>query len=177
MTLFWIILFCLVGGLLSVIVAASLLVFPLSWRRRLVPHLLSFAIGALLGAAFLVILPHAFENPKLDVHLLSAAVLLGILGFFLLEKMVLWRHCHSHSCDAHTPHEQVVAGKMQSQVALIVIGDGIHNFIDGIMIAAAFLTDFHLGVATSIALAAHEIPQEVGDFAILLNAGVSRGKA
>lgn len=175
-TLAWIILFSLLGGTLSVIAASLLLVLGDDLRRRLLPHLLSFAIGALLGAAFLALLPHAIEAPGVDdVHNLMMAVLLGVLGFFLLEKMVLWRHCHTHNCEAHTdthvdPHHKAAG-------SIVLIGDGLHNFIDGILIAAAFLVDIDLGIVTALAVAAHEIPQEIGDFVVLLHSGYSRGQA
>jgi len=180
--LLWIILFCLLGGILSVIAASSILLVKEKHRTRLVPHLVSFAVGALLGAAFLVILPHAVSvggSAGLEMHDLTLTVLIGLLAFFLLEKLVLWRHCHSHHCVAHHPNpvDNLKEGQRRSKIALILIGDGIHNFVDGFAIAAAFMVDFHLGVVTSIALAAHEIPQEVGDFAILLDSGLSRKKA
>ncbi len=180
--LWWILIFSLVGGVLSVLAAAGLLLLPKNAADRLVPHLVSYAIGALLGAAFLGLLPHALEAPGLaDPHRLGMVVLLGILGFFLLEKLVLWRHCHEHSCDAHprdeVPEHVVEHGRRRSRVALIVIGDGFHNFVDGVLIAAAFMTDIHLGVVTALAVATHEIPQELGDFAILLASGLSRSRA
>jgi zinc and cadmium transporter len=138
--------------------------------------MVSFAIGALLGAAFLAVLPHALESPGIHgAHVVTGVVLLGLLGFFLLEKLVLWRHCHTHECETHTPdprHSHASAAGY-----LILFGDGVHNFVDGVLIAAAFLTDLHLGVVTALAVAAHEIPQEVGDFAILLHSGFRRGKA
>ena len=173
----WIIVFSLLGGLLSVIVAASFLLLPEGLRKTLVPHLVSFAIGSLLGAAFLGLSPHALVGPGVeDFHTIFSAVLLGLLGFFLLEKLVLWRHCHSDHCEAHTPHDQhkdteAAAGWM------ILVGDGMHNLVDGVLIAAAFMTDIHLGIVTALAIAAHEIPQEVGDFVVLLHSGFSRRKA
>lgn len=171
----WIILFCLIGGLLSVLAAALFLVLSEQLRNRLLPHLVSFATGALLGAALLGLLPHALAAPGLeDVHVIPMTVLLGLLAFFLLEKMVLWRHCHVDHCEVHSP---VPDGRQRSAGTLILIGDSLHNFLDGILIAGAFLTDIHLGVVTSMAVAAHEIPQEVGDFAILLHSGFGRGKA
>ncbi|HCU54319.1 MAG TPA: ZIP zinc transporter [Gammaproteobacteria bacterium] len=172
----WIIAFSLVGGVLSVLAAASFLLIPESWRSRLLPAMVSFAIGALLGAAFLAVLPHALESPGLrDMHAITGTVLGGLLGFFLLEKLVLWRHCHADECETHAPDRR--HSHTSAAGYLIVIGDGVHNFVDGVLIAAAFYTDIHLGVVTALAVAAHEIPQEVGDFAILLHSGFTRGKA
>lgn len=175
--------FSLLGGVLSVLAAALMLLFPEPLRTRLLPHFVSYAIGALLGAAFLALLPHALAMPGIhDLHIITGTVLLGVLGFFLLEKMVLWRHCHHAECEVHSPdeaHSHAPAAQSTNHAAgtLILIGDGIHNLVDGILIAAAFLTDFHLGVVTSLAVAAHEIPQEVGDFAVLLHSGFSRSRA
>ncbi|MDX1252761.1 MAG: ZIP family metal transporter [Gammaproteobacteria bacterium] len=175
----WIMLFSLLGGVLSVLAASVFLALPEAFRVRAMPHFVSFAVGALLGAAFLGLLPHALAGPGIkDFHTITLAVLLGLLGFFVLEKMVLWRHCHADHCEAHTPgHEHGDAHRGQAAGTLILIGDGIHNFVDGVLIAAAFLTDLHLGIVTSLAVAAHEIPQEVGDFAVLLHSGFSRAKA
>ncbi len=171
----WIILFCLLGGLLSVLAAALFLVLSESLRNRLLPHLVSFATGTLLGAAFLGLLPHALASvPGADVHVVPMAVLLGLLGFFLLEKLVLCRHCHADHCEVHAPDQR---SRDHSTGTMILIGDGLHNFLDGILIAGAFLTDIHLGVVTSVAVAAHEIPQEVGDFAVLLHSGFTRRRA
>ncbi|GMR17801.1 MAG: ZIP family metal transporter [Gammaproteobacteria bacterium] len=172
----WIILFTALGGVLSIIGAAVLLVLPQTLNARLLPRLVSFAIGALLGAAFLALIPHALQSSdSVDVHKISGTILLGLLLFFLLEKMVIWRHCHSHDCEAHA----LDADKIHDLAAgeLILIGDGIHNLVDGVLIAAAFLTDIHLGVVTALAVAAHEIPQEVGDFAILLHGGMNKKRA
>ncbi|VAW72904.1 Zinc transporter, ZIP family [hydrothermal vent metagenome] len=172
----WILVFCLLGGVLSVLAAALYLLLPEALRTRLLPHTVSFAIGALLGAALLGLLPHALESAgDQDFHAITGALLLGLFGFFLLEKLVLWRHCHHEDCEVHTPVEQ--GHEHRAAGTLILIGDGLHNFIDGILIGAAFLTDIHLGVVTSLAVAAHEIPQEVGDFAVLLHSGFTVSKA
>jgi len=184
--LVWIVLFTLLGGVLSVLAASVFLLLPESTRARALQPMVSFAIGALLGAAFLAILPHALEAPGVrDAHVITGTVLLGLLVFFLLEKFVLWRHCHTDECEVHgavpgATHVHALDQTRQRASAagyLIVIGDGVHNFVDGVLIAAAFLTDLHLGIVTAVAVAAHEIPQEVGDFAILLHSGFSRGKA
>ena len=175
--LLWIILFSLLGGILSVIAAGSFLLFPERVRDRLLPHFVSFAIGALLGAAFLALLPHAITaNPDVDVHDIGLTILIGILSFFILEKLVIWRHCHSAHCEAHVPDHHHEKPEHAAGI-MVLIGDGLHNLVDGVLIAAAFMTDIHLGIVTSLAVAAHEIPQEVGDFAVLLNSGFKRKKA
>lgn len=172
--LLWIIGFSLIGGVLSVLLAAIFLILPENVRAVAVPRLVSFAIGSLLGAAFLALLPHALESGHgIDPHNIFMTVLLGVLMFFLLEKLVIWRHCHNDVCEAHTHAEHHHA----SAATLILVGDGIHNLMDGVLVAAAFMTDIDLGIVTSLAVAAHEIPQEVGDFAILLQGGFSRSRA
>jgi len=176
MLLVWIVTFSLLGGVLSVLAASVLLVVPEAMRNRILSPLVSFAIGALLGAALLAILPHALEGQNLaDTHAIMLTLLLGLLGFFLLEKTVVWRHCHADECEAHGI--DVEHARRRATGNLILIGDSIHNLVDGVLIAAAFLTDVHLGVVTSMAVIAHEIPQELGDFAILLHSGFSRGRA
>lgn len=183
--LIWIIIFSILGGLLSVIIASSFLLLPTNTRQHAVPHLVSFAIGALLGASFLGLLPHAIEHEfVVDPHTIGLTLLIGLLSFFLLEKMVLWRHCHSHHGHENIPelgedhhHHHHQEDPKKAAGALILIGDAIHNFVDGVLIAAAFLTDVHLGIVTALAIAAHEIPQELGDFVILLHSGYSRRKA
>jgi len=182
--LFWIIGFSLLGGLLSVFIASSFLLLSDSHRAITVPHLVSFAIGALLGASFLGLIPHALEHEfAVDAHEIGLTLLIGLLTFFLLEKMVLWRHCHSHHGEEHIPeldrpdHHGGHNHKHKAAGSLILVGDTIHNFVDGILITAAFMTDIHLGIVTALAIAAHEIPQELGDFVILLHSGFSRKKA
>lgn len=167
----WIIVASLLGGGLSVAFAA---LFALSARAAWVPMLVSYAIGALLGAAFLELLPHAFEG-SMSVHAVAATILAGIFGFFILEKLVLWRHCHIEDCDAHDHHADKHDHGRSGM--LILIGDSFHNFCDGIIVAAAFMENTQLGIVTALAIIAHEIPQEVGDFLILLHSGYSRTRA
>ncbi len=162
MALGWIVAASIAGGALSAGAAALALTLRASW----VPTLVSFAIGTLLGAAFLEVIPHAFGQG--DPHQAAAAILGGILGFFLLEKLLVWRHSHD---EAAASHDHGRSG------ALIVVGDTIHNFLDGILIAAAFLQGTQLGVITALAIVAHEIPQEVGDYVILLHSGYSKARA
>ena len=224
--LVWILATCFLGGLLSVAIAA---LFALNAQRKWVPLLVSYAIGALLGAVFLEILPHAIllsPNPEY----ITATVLFGILLFFTLEKLVIWRHCHGDHCEAHALHDEAHCPenpkasennqpkfKAVSSPALnlsakqkhthddncdhnhhhdyhhdyhqdyhhdqgrsgmmIMIGDTFHNFVDGVLIAAAFMVDTQVGLVTALAIIAHEIPQEVGDFLILLHSGYSKQKA
>lgn len=155
---------------------------PEQYRNKVLPHGISFATGALLAVAFWGLIPHAFEEVNQNqFQKLSGTILLGILVFFVLEKLLIWRHCHYGNCEAHgedghSDHGHS-HGLVRSAGALIILGDSIHNFVDGILIAAAFLTDVNLGIVTSLAVAAHEIPQEVGDFAILLESGYSKVKS
>jgi zinc and cadmium transporter len=177
-----IIIFTAIGGVLSVLAAGVFLLLPDELRSRVLPHGISFAIGALLAVAFWGLIPHAFEEVRHDqFQALSGTILAGILGFFVLEKLLIWRHCHSGACEAHgeDSHEDAQNHDHGHKAAgtIIIIGDSIHNFVDGVLIAAAFLTDVKLGIVTSLAVAAHEIPQEVGDFAILLHSGYSKSKA
>jgi zinc and cadmium transporter len=161
--LIWILAFSVLGSLGAVCGAALVLVFPDNVRKRLVPALVAYAAGTLLGAAFLGMIPAAAGNAP--VRSVSAAVLAGIILFFLLEKLVLWRHGHE------------AGGSSSPAAPLILVGDAFHNFVDGVVIAAAFFTSIPLGVAAGLAVVAHEIPQEVGDFAILLDGGFGRKKA
>lgn len=160
-------------GAFSAMIAAGFMLLPVASRNALLPHLVSFATGALLGAALIALLPHAVQSGG-DMHGIGIALAGGILAFFVLEKMVLWRHCHVDQCEAHGPQEH---HRDRASATLILWGDAFHNVLDGVLIAAAFLTDPHLGVVTTVAVFAHEIPQEVGDLAILLNGGMTRRRA
>ena len=160
----WIIGFSILGSLGAIAGAALMLLFPSSVRSTLVPSFVSYATGTLLGAAFLGMIPAGLKQAPATA--VMATVLAGMVLFFVLEKLVLWRHCHDSECDVH--------GRA---APLILIGDAFHNFVDGVIIAAAFLTSIPLGIATSLAVIAHEVPQELGDFAILLDSGYSRTKA
>jgi zinc and cadmium transporter len=160
----WIVVASIAGGILSAGAAGLALFLHAKW----IPMLVSYAIGALLGAAFLEVIPHAFEHGS--PHTVAASILAGILLFFLMEKLLLWRHSHDHDEHSHT-HDHGRSG------ALIMVGDTVHNFLDGILIAAAFLQSTQLGIVTALAIVAHEIPQEVGDFVILLNSGYSKVRA
>jgi zinc and cadmium transporter len=175
MTLIWIVLATLIAGVFSVAAAGLFLLLPQARRERALPHLVSFATGALLGAALLALIPHAVIDAGIErVHEVGIALIAGIGLFFVLEKFLLWRHCHDDGCDEHhvDPHARSsVSGP------LVLIGDALHNVLDGVLIAAAFLTDTHLGIVTTIAIMAHEIPQEVGNFAVLLHSGMSRRRA
>jgi Predicted divalent heavy-metal cations transporter len=174
-TLTWIVAFTALAGVVSAAVAGVFLLLPEAARGRLLPHLVSFATGALLGAALLALLPHAIEGVGAErVHEIGIALVAGIGVFFVLEKLVLWRHCHAEECETHVPDHH---HRDKASAFLVLVGDAIHNALDGVLIAAAFLTDIGLGIVTTLAALAHEIPQEVGDFAILLNSGMSRARA
>lgn len=168
--LLWIIAASVLGGVLSV---ASAALFAMHARAHWLNGLVSYAIGALLGAVFLDILPEAIKLSG-NAAVLSGTILSGILLFFILEKLLLWRHCHHNHCEVHEPQD---AHGYRRSGLMILVGGSFHNFVDGIIIAAAFLTDVHLGVVTSLAIIAHEIPQEVGDFMILLHSGYSKSRA
>jgi zinc and cadmium transporter len=172
--LLWIIGASISGGALSVVFAAAFALNPRA--QRYLNAMVSYAIGAMLGAVFLDILPEAIKLTP-NVAILSGTVLFGILLFFILEKLVLWRHCHIEHCEAHELIESEQGHDHGRSGMMITVGDTFHNFVDGVIIAAAFLTDTHLGIVTAIAIIAHEIPQEVGDFAILLHSGYSKLRA
>jgi zinc and cadmium transporter len=166
---------CLAGGMLAIVAAAGTLALHSRWISRLV----SFAVGALLGAVFLELLPHALEHGSTER--VMGTVLAGLLLFFLLEKLVLWRHSHG---DPDVPDTAGVIAHTHSHGAdggrsglMIVIGNSVHNFCDGVVIAATFIANFALGTTTALAIIAHAIPQQVGDFAVLMHSGYSRRRA
>ncbi len=174
-TLTLIVIFTALSGVLSALAASVFLALGDGRRGAVLPHLVSFATGTLLGAAFLGLIPHALEgNGDASAHAIGLALLLGILLFFLLEKFVLWRHCHDDPCEMHSPSE---AARRAASANMILAGDSLHNVLDGVLVAAAFMTDPKLGIVTALAVFAHEIPQEVGDLAILLHGGYSRTRA
>ena len=153
------------GSVFGVLVASAIYLFGDEARDRLVSWLISYAVGSLLGLSLLKLVPEALET--LPPASALSALLVGILTFFVLEKLVVWRHCHdTDGCQVHS-----------SAASLVIIGDAFHTFIDGAIIAAATLTSVPLGISTALATAAHEVPQELGDAAILLKAGYTRTRA
>ncbi len=171
-TLLWILFSCFIGGLLSVTAAALV---TMNTRTHLVSHLVSYAVGAMLGAVFLEILPHAFKLTN-NIEATTFVVLFGILLFFVLEKLLLWRHCHGDHCEVHDVHHEDESFKNLEHThdagrsgSMIMVGDLFHNFVDGILIGSAFMVSTSLGIVTALAIIAHEIPQEVGNFLILLH--------
>jgi zinc and cadmium transporter len=184
-TLGWIVLATVAGGLLSVLFAALFLLTPERARTALLPHFVSFATGALLGAALLSLLPEAIKMAgRGGEDRIGLALVAGILLFFVLEKWVLWRHSHDHDGHDHDGHDHggrnrahAISRHDHAAAKLILIGDGIHNALDGVAIAAAFMSGTEVGIATSVAVIAHEVPHEVGAFAVLLNGGMSRARA
>ncbi len=145
-------------------------VFSLRFEKKklynIIIYFVSFSAGTLMGDAFIHLIPESFESSFGSV-VAPFFILIGIVFFFLIEKAVRWRHCHEEPCENH-PHPFSY---------VILIGDSIHNFLDGVIIAASFVVDIRLGIATTIAVLFHEIPQEVGDFASLVYAGFSKSKA
>ena len=163
-SLAWAVGLTLAGSLGGVLVASALLSFNDKIRAAIVPWLVSYAVGTLLGVALLVLLPEALAH--LSPRTVLGSLLAGIMLFFVLEKLVLWRHCHTHDCEAHG-----------MAAPMVIVGDAFHNFLDGVVIGTAVRTSVPLGISTALAVATHEIPQELGDMAILLHAGYSRRKA
>jgi len=144
-------------------VAVLFLFFRKETLSKITMFLVSFSAGALIGGAFLHLLPEASEG--MEAEKLFFVVLFAFVSFFLIEKLFHWRHCHKENCEFHS------LGYMN------LVGDSLHNFIDGLVIASVFMVDFKLGITTTLAIALHEIPQEIGDFGVLIHAGFNKGKA
>jgi zinc and cadmium transporter len=190
-TLTWIIGFTLLGGVAGVLLASLFLLVPENSRRHALPFMVAFATGALLAAALLGLLPEAIELAGPDNYgKVGLSLLGGIALFFVLEKLVLWRHCHEDHCETHSPepvhahshghshgHDRGHDAHQRAPGVMIIIGDTMHNALDGVLIAAAFLIDVNLGIMTGLAVLAHEVPSEVGNFAIMLHSGMSRARA
>ena len=170
MTLFWIVGTCLAGGFLSLLFA---FLFFKKANNNIVTNMVSLSVGTMLGAVFLEILPHALEQTA-DSHDTMIIVLIGLLVFFTLEKLLIWRHCHGDHCETHSDDIQL---KQNSGGSLLLVGDLSHNFIDGILIASAFIYEFELGLVTALAIYAHQIPQEMGNISIFVNKGLKKNKA
>lgn len=173
MTLAWIVLATLFAGAASVMAAAWL---SMSVLTGAIGRLVSLSAGMLLATALLQLVPEALESRE-SVHALCATLLAGLIAFFVLEKLAVMRHSHHHEGDGHDHHHGHDRDEAGPGGALILVGDAIHNFADGVLIAAAFLADTKLGLLTALAIAAHEVPQEIGDFIVLLNAGYTRRRA
>jgi zinc and cadmium transporter len=179
--LLWVIVCAALGGIASAAFAAAFLWVPQTYSARILPHFVSFATGALLGAALLALLPEAIEGAGVaGAYRLGIALVAGLGVFFVIEKLVLWWHTHSHESDAGQPHPHGAddhAHRARASGVLVLVGDSIHNALDGVLIAAAFLNDLSLGFVTTFAVAAHEVPHRVGDFALLVHAGFSQRRA
>ena len=134
--------------------------------KEILLFLVSLSAGSLFGGAFIHILPEIVEESGFTI-MISLSVVLGIVIFFIIEKAIHWRHCHIPTSKSHPHH----------LAPMNLIGDGVHNFIDGLIIAASYLVDVHVGIATTIAVILHEVPQEIGDFGVLLHAGMKKKKA
>ena len=155
------------GSIGALTAAAAFIFLNEKIQKLLVTILISYATGTLLTAALIGLIPEAIEGAGHEPHNVMLFVLGSILFFFFLEKIIIWRNCPDEECDVHG----VAAGP------IVLFGDAFHNFTDGLVIAAAFLTDFNIGLAVGFAVIAHEIPQETGDFGILLHSGFSKKKA
>ncbi|TYQ03619.1 UNVERIFIED_ORG: zinc and cadmium transporter [Zoogloea ramigera] len=161
------------AGVVSISAAA---VFSFTLLSKVVERMVSLSVGLMLATSLLHALPEAFDSTA-SPRSLFATLLAGLLAFFVLEKLAIMRHSHHHEHDGHHHHHGHDKSEAGKAGWMILVGDGMHNFTDGILIAAAFLADPQLGLVTGLAIIAHEIPQEIGDFIVLLNAGFSRTRA
>ena len=161
------------AGVVSISAAA---VFSFALLSKVVEPMVSLSVGIMLSTSLLHALPEAFESHA-SARSLFATLLAGLLAFFLLEKLAIMRHSHHHEGDGHHHHHGHDKHEAGKAGWMILVGDGMHNFTDGILIAAAFMANPELGLVTALAIIAHEIPQEIGDFIVLLNAGFSRTRA
>ncbi|MHA1436884.1 MAG: ZIP family metal transporter [Promethearchaeota archaeon] len=164
--LIWIIIFSILGSVGAIIAAACFVFLSKKDQKALIPMLIAFAIGTLLAAALLGLIPEAIEKVG-DPQIIMPFILGGILFFFFMEKIIIWRNCRDKSCEVHS----------HASGPIILIGDSIHNLTDGIVIAAAFLLNFDLGIMVGLTILIHEIAHETGDFGILLHSGYSKKKA
>jgi len=175
MALYWIIAVSFAGGLISLLLASAIFKDA---NAALTNNLVSLAVGTLLATSFLEIIPHAMEASNNNFHDISFVVLIGILILFILEKLLIWRHCHAPHCHNHTECDsQLKEKKPNGNSGIVVIGDLFHNFVDGILIASAFLVDIKLGLITALSMLLHCLPQEMGIFSVLLHSGLSKFKA
>ncbi|MFA5410765.1 MAG: ZIP family metal transporter [Candidatus Omnitrophota bacterium] len=158
----WAITASIIVSLVSLVGIFSLLIKE-GWLNKILLILIGFSAGALIGGAFLHLLPEALE--ELDSLYVFSCVILGFIIFFVLERYFYWRHCHNGVCSIH------------AFTYLNLIGDGIHNFTDGLVIGASFLVGTHFGVITTVVIIFHEIPQEIGDFGVLVYGGFTKVRA
>lgn len=174
MLLLWIVLATIAGGLIAISVASWL-----AYRvfARYLHHMVSLSVGVLLSVALLHLLPEAFESAQADVHTLFGLMLASLIGFFVLEKIALLRHSHHHEDDGHHHHKGHDRHEAGRGGVLILIGSSLHNLCDGVLVAAAFLTDPLLGLLTAASIIVHEVPHKLGDFVVLINAGLQRKRA
>ena len=161
-----------IGSVLLISLLAFVGLFTLSLKKktldRILIYLVSFAAGALIGDAFIHLLPEIVKEVGFTLTV-SLWVLVGMVSMFILEKFVHWHHCHHHSHENHS--------NIKPFAVMNLVGDGVHNFIDGLIIGASYLISIPVGIATTVAVALHEIPQEIGDFGVLIHGGFSRAKA
>ena len=174
MLLLWILLATVTGGLIAVLVASWL---AYKVFAQYLHHMVSLSVGVLLSVALLHLLPEAFETGVGDAHVLFGLMLASLIGFFVLEKIALLRHSHHHEGDGHHHHKGHDRHEAGRGGVLILIGSSLHNLCDGVLVAAAFLTDPLLGVLTAASIIIHEVPHKLGDFVVLLNAGLARRRA